>query len=152
MKAGIGFRRLGAAAASFAVIMTLAVVVSRATTTFTTPNTALISYSLGPGATSAGITPTASTGVILVGTNTNSTNFSVGSVSLVHISGALIRWAGIEAPPGATITQGGSTSPGTHVVYLDASHQVDVEILSADQIVVHNKATSTQAGTVKLIW
>ena len=152
MKASIGFRRFGVVVASFVVIMTVAEVVGRATTILTTPNTAVIAYSLTAGATSAAITPAASTGVLLVGTNTNSTNFSVGSISLVHISGTLIRWVGLEAPPSATITQGGSTSPGTHVVYLDSSHQVDVEILSADQLVVHNKATSTQTGTVKLIW
>jgi hypothetical protein len=58
---------------------------------------------------------------------------------------------GQESSTGA-ITHGATAAPGTHVVYLDASHKVDVEILSADALVVHNGATTTQTGKLTLIW
>ena len=152
MRASLILGRFGVLAASVMVTMIVAEVTSKAATSLATANVAVVNYNLGAGGTTPGITPPAGTAVLLMGTNTTSTNFSVGSVNLVHIAGTQIRWVGLESPPSASIVRGGSTTPGTHVVYLDYNHQVDVEILSADQFAIHNKATTTQAGSVKEIW
>lgn len=144
--------RFGVIAASVLVGMTLAGVVGHAAVTLSTANSVVTNYTLAAGATSAPIYPPTNTGVILMGTNTTSSDFSVGSVNLVHISGVQIRWVGLESPPSAAIVHGATTTPGTHMMYLDYNHKVDVEILSADQIVVHNASTTSETGSVKMIW
>ena len=152
MKAGFGLERFRIVGTTVIVTMLLAGVVGKAATTLTTANSAVTNYNLAAGATSSAITPPTNTGVLLLGSNSTSTNFSVGSVNLVHVSGKEIRWTGLESPPSGSIVHGASTTPGTHVVFLDYAHQVDVEILSADALVVHNKSTTAQAGSVKFIW
>ena len=152
MKAGMRARRFGVLAISVLVLMILAGVVSHAAVTFTTPNSTILPYSLGPLGASVAITPPANTSVLMMGTNTNTTNFGIGTVTLVHIPGTMIRWVGLESPPIATITQGGSTVTGTHVVYLDYNHNVSVQIVSADQIFVVNTSAINQTGTLKEIW
>jgi hypothetical protein len=152
MKAGTTIKRFSVLGAAAIVGMLMAGVVGNAATTLSTPNCSTYTYSLAAGATSSSITPPTNAGVLVLGTNTLSTNFSVASVNLVHVSGVQIRWVGLESAPSAQVVHGGSATPGTHVVYLDYSHTVDLEILSADTMVIHNKGTSTQTGNVKLIW
>lgn len=146
------FRVFAVFAVLFAVIVVTGHVVARAAVTFTTPNSATVNYALVSGATSAAITPATNQPVILIGANTGSTNFSISTVTLVHIPSTMIRWVGLEANPSSTVVHGGSATPGTHVVYLDFSHTVDVEVFSADQFVIHNGSTTSNSGTIKLIW
>ena len=51
-------------------------------------------------------------------------------------------WTGLEPPigggGGATITSGFDNIAGTHIVYIDFSHLVDIEVASADTIPVLN--------------
>ena len=55
--------------------------------------------------------------------------------------------------PNAAITQGASSTAGTHIVYIDFSHTVDIRVASADTILIHNGADSgTRAVNVTLIW
>ncbi len=152
MKAGMILKRISVLGAAALVGMLMAGVVGNAATTLTTPNSTTYNFSLAAGGTSASITPPVNTGVLVLGTNTTTTNFSVSSANLVHVSGSQIRWVGLESSPSALVVHGASSTPGVHVVYLDYAHQVDLEILSADALVVHNKSTSTQTGNVKLIW
>ena len=53
---------------------------------------------------------------------------------------------------GSGITAGFNSAVGTHIVYLDFSHKVDVEIHSATQIKVHNGTAAAATGNVTLIW
>ena len=126
-------------------------IVAKATTTILTPNAAVVNYNLFAGATSAAVTPTSNQPVMIIGANTTSTNFAASTVTLIHIPSTMLRWVGQEAPSGAA-THGGSATVGTHIVWLDNSQKVGLQVLSADQFVIHNGATTTQAGSLKLIW
>ena len=64
----------------------------------------------------------------------------------------LITWVGLESPNGAAITQGGSSAAGTHIVFINYYHLVDIQVASADTIRVHNSNSTTQVGSVTLVW
>jgi hypothetical protein len=136
-----------------AVAILTTMVVANATQTITTPNALKITYNLAPGASSAAITPTARTTVLVMGCCTTASG--AAQVSLVRNPGSLIAWAGYEAisPPSTVSPTGGiSSTPGTHIVYLDNSHKVDIQTASADTILIHNGQIATRAGSVTLIW
>jgi type V secretory pathway adhesin AidA len=139
--------------ATIVAIITTAVV-ANATQTITTPNAVKITYSLAAGASSAAITPTTNTSVLLMGCETASGDLGVGQVSLLHSSLGFIEWAGLESYNGSVATTGGTTgAAGTHIVFIDAFHKVQIQTgASADTIVVHNGDTATRAGNVTLIW
>ena len=75
---------------------------------------------------------------------------SVGQVTLVKRSGSLY-WVGLESG-GTGITSGGSAIAGTHIVYLDSGHDVDIEVSGAGAIQVHNHGNSIRSGTLTLTW
>jgi hypothetical protein len=132
------------------------VTVANATQTITTPNAVRIAYNLAGGANSAAITPATNTPVLVMGCNT-STNPSAGAqVSLLHIPSSGMTWAGLEgrgeSATTTTITAGGGSIAGTHIVYIDAHHLVDIQVASADTIKIHNGNSPTQVGSVTLIW
>lgn len=76
----------------------------------------------------------------------------IGSVTLLHVPSSFIEWVGLESPAGAAITQGFSGTAGTHILYLDYSHLVDVRVAGPDTILIHNGNSITQTGDLKLIW
>ena len=139
--------------------------VANATQTITTPNAANITFSLAGGANSAAITPVANKPVSVIACSTMAGNQSVGQVSLEHIPSmgtilGYITWVGLESPNGlsggASITWGPSSTANTHIVYIDLSHLVDIQLggagTSGDTILIHNGATATMAGNVTLVW
>jgi hypothetical protein len=64
-----------------------------------------------------------------------------------------MTWVGLESPGGGAITSGGSGTAGTHIVYINGLHSVDIQVASADMIRVHNgNGTNSAAGNVTLIW
>jgi len=132
------------------VAIITSMVAANATQTITAPNAAFISYSLAPGANSAVITPATNRWVLVGGCCT--TIRGVGQVSLLHYPGAGIEWVGLESFGSAAITSGLSATAGTHIVSIELNHLVDIQVASADTIVVHNGAASTRAGNVTLIW
>jgi hypothetical protein len=132
-------------------ILTLSVVV-HATQVITTPNAAFSSYSLAAGASSAPITPVAGQAVLVMGTATTSGAQSVGEVTMVHTPLNCLEWTGLESFSGAAITSGCSFGGGTHIVYLDFFHQVDLRVNSATTFVVHNASSFTRTGNVTMIW
>jgi len=136
------------------VAIITSMVVANATQTITTPNAAFISYSLAAGANSAVITPATSRSVLVMGCCTTTVNQSVGQVSLLHSPGLGMAWVGLESFTGAasTITSGGSSNTGTHIVFIDIAHLVDIQGASAHTIRVHNGAGTTRAGNVTLVW
>jgi len=129
-------------------------VVANATQTITTPNAAFVTYSLAAGAISAPIVPTFGRAVLVMGVNTTVGDRGVAQVTLLRsgIAPTFIEWVGLESTAGAAITQGFSGVPGTHIVYLDFSHTVDIEVNTPDTIRIHNASAAAHTGNVTLIW
>jgi hypothetical protein len=133
------------------VAIITSMVVANATQTITTPNAAFISYSLATGANSAVITPANNKSVLVMGCCTTSGVEGVGQVSLLHSPSTLIAWVGLESF-GTAIAHGESNTLGTHIVFIDLLHAVEIQVASADTIRVHNSAGFTVAGNVTLVW
>ena len=127
------------------------VVVANATQTITTPNAAFVSYSLAAGANSAAITPATNRSVLVMGCCTTSSFQEVGQVSLLHIPSTFIEWFGFEPTASAPVTRGATSTP-THIVFIDSSLSVDIQVANADTIRIHNGLGITAAGNVTLIW
>ena len=127
-------------------------VVAKATQVISTPNASFISYNLAPGASTFLITPPANQAVFVMGTQTTLGFRGVGSVTLLHIPSSFIEWVGLESTAGAAITQGFSGAAGTHILWIDFAHQVDVRVGSPDTILVHNGAGAARTGNLTLIW
>jgi hypothetical protein len=135
------------------VVIITSICVVNATQTITTPNAAFISYNLAASANSAAITPATNRPVLVMGCCTHSSlHPGVGEVSLQHIPGVAMAWVGLESEGPAGITYGYAAPTGTHIVYIDGGHTVDIQVNSADTIRVHNGSASTAAGNVTLVW
>jgi len=137
------------------VAIITSMVVANATQTITTPNAAFISYNLAANTNSAPITPATNRSVLVMGCCTTGFVTGVGQVSLLHIPSVGMDWVGLESNggAGAAITGGtGSAAPGTHIVYIDFNHKVDIGVASADTIQIHNGDAATRAGNVTLVW
>jgi len=142
----------GLALAVVVATLTLAVVV-HAGQTITTPNAFFSSYSLAPGANSSPIEPVTNKSNFLMCAQTASGFRGVGQVALLRVPSTLLVWTGIESPAGAGITSGSSGTAGTHIVWCDFSHTVDIRVDTPDKFLVHNgNATLTATGNVTLIW
>jgi hypothetical protein len=144
-------RVAGLLSAVLVALLTTAVV-THATQVITVPNAASVSYSLAAGANSAAITPAANTPVLVMGCQLALGFRGVSQVTMLHIQSNFLEWVGLESTSGAAITQGFSAAAGTHILWLDYSHQVDLRVRSADTFVVHNGSTGARNGVVKLIW
>jgi hypothetical protein len=117
-----------------------------------TPQEMTITYSLAPGATSAPITPVAGQAVLVMGVQTQFGFWGVGQVTMLRVAGSFLAWTGLEPRP-ASITDGISKTPGAHILFLDDTHMVDLQVSNnADSFVVHNASASPAAGSVTLIW
>jgi hypothetical protein len=147
------FSRPGVILMATVVVIITSMVVANAVQAITTPNAALVTYSLAAGANSAPITPATSRSVLVMGCCTTSTtllNPGVGQVNLLHIP-SIFYWVSLEAG-GSGITNGFGNGAGAHIVWIDVNHTVDIQVASANTILIHNGASSTRAGNVTLIW
>jgi hypothetical protein len=116
------------------------------------PQEMIVSYSLAPGASSAPITPPAGQPVQVMGVQ-NEVNFrGVGQVTMLRAAGSFLEWTGLESTSPSSITEGFSGTSGTHILYLDFSHQVDLQVSNGDSFMVHNASTGLRTGVVTLIW
>ena len=135
------------------VAIITSMVAANATQTITTPNAAFVSYSLAGVADSAPIALATNRWVLVGGCCTTASDQGIGQVSLQHVPNTKIVWFGLETTTPATITSGSSATLGTHIVYIDATHHVDIQVANADTIRVHNSlAGGTLAGNVTLVW
>jgi hypothetical protein len=116
------------------------------------PHAMVISYSLANGASSSPITPPADQPVLIMGIQDQGGFRGVGQVTLLRVAGQFLEWVGLESTAGAAITQGFSSTPGTHILYLDFGHSVDLRVNDTDSFVVHNASGGLASGTVTLIW
>jgi hypothetical protein len=136
-----------------ALVATLTVAVAVQTTqVITTPNATFISYNLAAGANSGAITPAENQAVLVMGVQTTFGYRGVGNVTMLHVPSSFLEWVGLESPSKATITSGFSGSAGTHIVYLDYSQEVDIQVNSTDTFRIHNGSTAQRTGNVTMIW
>ena len=146
------FSRPGVILMATVVAIITSMVVANATQTITTPNAAFITYNLVVGADSAAITPATNRSVLVMGCCTSNGFQGVGQVSLFHIPSGGMVWTGVEPYGTASITQGSSSTAGTHIVFIDNSHAVEIQVASADTIRVHNFFSFAATVNVTLIW
>ncbi len=146
------FSRPGVILLATVVVIITSMVVANAAQTFTTPNSAFVSYSLAAGANSAVITPVTNRSVLVIGCCTTISHEGVGQMSLLHIPSTGIEWVGLESFSSAAITSGDNATAGTHIVFIDFNHKVDIQVASATTIRVPNGDSATRAGNVTLIW
>jgi hypothetical protein len=76
----------------------------------------------------------------------------VGQVTMLRVAGDFLAWTGLESFTPSSITQGFSRTSGTHILYLDLHHEVDLQVNNEDSFMVHNAGGSLATGVVTLIW
>ena len=119
--------------------------------TITVPNERVVRYNLAAGGISPCIGLPANVPVLAMGVELT-LNFGEWAKSLSSVSpGSFVEWVDLESHAGAAITQGFSGLTGTHIVYLDFSHQVDIELCGPSSIQVHNSSTGGRSGRVSRI-
>jgi hypothetical protein len=121
--------------------------------TITTPNAASVGYSLAAGGNSAAVTPVANIPVFVMGDETTTGNVGSSDMTVVNSAGHdnELVWNGIESGGGG-FTSSFSQVVGRHMMFIDLSHQVDLQVNSNTSFRVHNAASATRAGNVTLIW
>lgn len=127
---------------------------ARAVQTMTTPNAVQYSYSIPAGGADVPIiTPASNVPVLVMGVQNTSGYRGVGQVTMLHVPGQFLEWVGLESPSAAAVTSGYSSASGTHIVYLDYSHTVDLKVNNADSFRIHNgNSFITATGYVTLVW
>jgi hypothetical protein len=150
----------GLVLATVVAIVTLSVIV-HATQVMITANKVFLSYNLATGASTAPITPAANQSVLVMGTETAGDDCSqpgVGQVTLLRdtmsstFAAPALVWTGLESPFAAAITSGSSSTAGTHILYIDTGHRVDLEVNNANTFIVHNTSCGTMKGNITMIW
>src|SRR5205814_563698 len=121
------FSRPGVILMATVVAIITSMVAANATQTITAPNAAFISYSLAPGTNGAPITPATNRWVLVGGCCTTTNVRGVGQMSLLHVPSNGFNWVGLEPWLGAAITSGVTQGGGTHMVYIDSTHFVDIQ-------------------------
>ncbi len=144
--------RLGILLAVAIVAFTTFAVTLHAAQTLTTPNETVVNYNLAAGASSAAVTPVGNEPVLVQGIQTTLGYRGVAHVSMLRVPSSFLEWTGIESPASAAITSGFSGVKGTHIVYLDYSHLVDIQVDTTDAFLIHNGNSIAQTGVVTLIW
>jgi hypothetical protein len=129
-------------------------IAAHAIQTTTTPNAVQYSYNIAiGGADLPVITPASNIPVLVMGVQNTSGYRGVGQVTMLHVPGQFLEWVGLESPSAAAVTSGYSSASGTHIVYLDYSHTVDLKVNNADSFRVHNGNSFIAAtGYITLIW
>jgi len=138
------------------VILSTTIVLINATVTLSVPNAATYPYSLVAGGTFNVGVPTGAYDrpMLLMGTCTTVGVRGVGQVTMLRPSAAptFLEWTGLESISGSTITSGFSDVLGTHIVYLDFAHEVDIEVFNGSAFRVHNESSGTRTGNITFIW
>jgi hypothetical protein len=125
---------------------------ARAVQNVLTPNASLVTYNLAAGANSGAITPPVYSPTLVMATCTTTGFRGIGHVTLMRVPGAFLEWVGLNSTAGATIAQGWSGAAGTHIVWIDFSHQVNLQVNTTDTFRVHNGAAAARGGYVTMIW
>lgn len=110
-------------------------------------------YILAAGATSPSIElPIANSPVMVSCTQNAVNNVGVGQATITRsTTDLLLDWIGMDYHTGA-ITRGFSRLAGTHIIWCDFSGVVDIEVLDAAHIQVHNAAITQQEGLIMFVY
>lgn len=109
-------------------------------------------YDLAAGANSQVIALPGNRAVALLGTQLTVNFRGVAQATLLRVPNSFIQWVGLESAEGSVITQGFSSKAGTHILYLDFSHEVDVRVNSANNIIIHNASKGFRTGQITLTY
>jgi hypothetical protein len=112
----------------------------------------VIPFNLAPDAISTQIPVPADQPVFVMGVTSTTMVHGVGQVTLLRGLNTALWWVGLESTSGSAITQGATSAAGTHIVYIDYEHEVDIEVGGPNTIRVHNGSFFTKSGIVTLIW
>jgi hypothetical protein len=115
-------------------------------------NRTVVKYNLAAGASSAPVTIPANVPVQVVGVQTNSGYRGVGFVAMLRVPNQFLEWTGLESTSPSGITEGFASAPGTHILFIDYGHLVDVQVHDANSLVIHNANTVPMTGTVTITW
>ncbi|MEK7954185.1 hypothetical protein [Luteolibacter soli] len=147
---------------SAAAVLVLQPVVSQGAPDPTLPKkkvlvTQVITYNLAAGATSPAYTLPANKSVTVTGNCLTLGTRGVGSATILQVtepSGtpSFLEWVGLESSSGSSITEGVSSSLGTHILYIDFGHVVDIEVQSANSFRIHNGSGGVRTGEVTLTY
>jgi hypothetical protein len=138
------------------VAVTTIAVLTHATEAVATARRVSVNYNLSSGSSSGNITPASNLPVTItadqIGTVCGCDDVGSSFMTVVRssVDGELV-WNGFESNGGG-LTTGFSPTPGTHIVYTDFSHVVDLEVSNSTSFHVHNGGSETANGTVTLIW
>ncbi len=112
-----------------------------------------VTYNLAAGASSKPITPVANKPVLVIGAQTVEGNVGSSEVTIVNSNpgDTELVWSGLESDGGGP-TSGFNSVPGTHIIFIDFGHCVDLEVNNSTSFKVVNTCTFAQAGRVTLIW
>jgi hypothetical protein len=115
-----------------------------------------VHYNLAAGANSAPVTIPANRPVAVMGVQTNIGFRGVASATLLRIPNSFIEWTGLESPStptgGSAVTAGYNNVTGTHIVYIDYDHVVDIQVNDANSIRIHNGDIASRSGVVVITW
>jgi hypothetical protein len=141
--------------AAIVVIATLTVL-AHAAQSLATANRVSVAYKLKPGANGANITPASNMPVTIIadqiGTDCGCDNVGSSLMTVVNSSNDKeLVWNGFESDEGG-LTEGFTSVAGSHIMYIDFSHVVDLEVSNATSFHVHNAGGETYNGNVTLIW
>jgi hypothetical protein len=115
-------------------------------------NRIVVPYNLAAGAISGPVAIPANVPVHLMGVQTNVGFRGVGFAVMLRVPNEFLEWTGLDSTAGSAITQGFSSAAGTHIVFLDFSHQVVVEVNDANTFRIRNASTGARAGSVVITW
>lgn len=139
------------------VVSVTCTVTLHAIATVKTPNAVAYNYVLNPGYSTGAITPASNTPIWVMGVQTTNGYRGVGRVAMLQVPGSFLEWTGLESTcycGPSTITSGFNSATGTHVVYLDWDHFVDIQVVNPDSFQISNSSSNSTGatGTVTLVW
>ena len=139
---------------SAALVATLTCAVSaHALLTISASNAAIFARSLNGNSRSGAITPPANLPVLVMGDETTAGCVGSSELTLVNSVGQdnELVWNGLESNGGG-FTAGSSPVAGTHIMYIDVCHRVQLEVNNATSFIIHNLESFPQKGNVTEIW
>jgi hypothetical protein len=127
---------------------------------FTGVRSRTIPYDIAPGADSAPIPLPLDVPVLVMGTQILAGYLGVAQATLMSttVNGdwdevfPVVQWVGLESALGSVITSGYQWNPGTHILYLDYNHTIELVIAGPNSIRVHSGGIFRGKGVIRLIW
>jgi hypothetical protein len=138
------------------VAVTTLTVLAHAAQSLATANRVSVVYKVAPGKNGTNITPASNLPVMIVadqiGTACDCDDVGSSFMTVVNSSNdEELVWNGFESNGGG-LTSGFSPAAGTHIMYIDFGHAVDLEVTNGTSFHVHNAGSDTANGNVTLIW